>query len=817
MLVCTLSFAGLGMPVPMKSEENCIGWPMWGRTPDSCHWVPPECSPKSSQYELEWTYDLNDYLLLRKILLIGNRIIAYGYSGKLYSFLANPPDKNGKLLWTYDLKSPMKTPCYDNGRLYVSLESGSVECIDFNTKNLIWSKKLTGFIDSHPIVYRNRLYLNFSDSPNILNSKKCFFTCIDSYTSKIIWTYDRIGRMFGAPVFSDNYMCIGADSGKLYCFDITKTSSPENILWTANLGDKVYTPAIRNGKVYAIAQVKDNNFDLVCLNLQTGEIIWKYSTQKRGEYYDYVTVNDKYWVCDTLAGFKCLDVETGKVVWSSDELGFSATMTDDYVFTVNNTEVACADLATGKKLWSYPVKSPTLPTTIDRDRIYLMGDNTIYCFKLIKPTYPELTDLGDAGTPGSGIVKPARITVTPQVVYLEPGQVQKFEAKVFDANGNPLETENIVWETDCDLGEIDTKGAFTAIKEGQCNLKCMIGELTAKAEINIMKFLKAKPSPVEFRNVAVGSKQKQAVRLTCSTVKNLKVELRSNDPRITVSKQTIQMNAGDNDDIDVVLATENLDPGDVFTTSITATYESGTLEIPVNVTVSVERFDCFSAEPAKLDFGFVDRGTSKQMKFVINTTRKTKLKLVPSNAWMQLSENEFETGIGSKEIFVTIASSSLPKGENFTGAIVIADDKGYCTYTSVPVFIETQSGIVLELTIDSDLALLNKMPVKMDAPARIINGRTMVPIRFVSESFGCKVDWDAKEGKVTIIRNDITIRLWKGKNIAKVNDDEKTLDSPPIIIKGRTYVPLRFISEPFGAKVNWDKVLKKITIIWDPL
>lgn len=805
------------MPAPMNSEDNCIGWPMWGRTPDSCHWVPPECSPKSSQYELEWTYDLKDYLLLRKILLVGNRVIAYGYSGKLYSFLANPPDKNGKLLWTYDLKSPMKTPCFDSGRLYVSLESGSVECIDFAKKSLIWSKKLTGFVDSHPIVYRNRLYLNTSDSANVLNSKKCFFTCIDSNTSRTIWTYDRIGRMFGAPVFSGNYMCIGADSGRLYCFDITKVSAPENIAWTVELGDKVYTPAIRNGKVYAIAQVKDNNFDLVCLNLKTGEILWKYSTQKRGEYYDYVTVNDKYWVCDTLNGFICLDVETGKVVWSSNELGFSATMTDDYVFTVNNTEVVCADLKTGQKLWSYPVKSPTLPTTIDRDRIYLMGDNTIYCFKLINPTYPELTDLGDAGEPGSGIVKPVKITVNPQVVYMEPGQKQQFQAKVFDINGNILDTDNIVWETDCDLGEIDTKGMFTAKKEGICKLSCMTGELTAQAEINIVKFLKAKPSPVEFRNVAVGSKQKQSVRLTCSNIKPLAVRLKSNDSRITISNDSLFMNTGTFSDIDVTLSAETLNPGDVFSTSITADYDIGSLEIPVDVSVSADRFDCFSVEPARLDFGFVDRGTSKQMKFVINTTRKTHLRLKPSNSWLQLSESEFDTGIGSKEVFVTIASSSLPKGENFTGAIEITDDKGYCKYMSVPVFIETQSGIVLELTIDSDLALLNKMPVKMDAPARIINGRTMVPIRFISESFGCKVEWDAKEGKVTIIRNDITIRLWKGKNFAKVNEDEKTLDSPPIIIKGRTYVPLRFISEPFGAKVNWDKVLKKITIIWDPL
>jgi hypothetical protein len=408
------------------------------------------------------------------------------------------------------------------------------------------------------------------------------------------------------------------------------------------------------------------------------------------------------------------------------------------------------------------------------------------------------------------------VDVEPAIVYLEPGQTQSFKAKAYDKAGNLLEYDNYVWEVLGDIGEIDTKGVFRASKEGVCQLVCSCGDVSGKAEINVVKYLKAKPSPVEFKDVSLGSTPKVSLSLICSSYKNLRVSLISNDQRVRVSKAELTLGAGETSKVDVFLDTDKLMVGEYAKTSITASYDGGSLEIPVEITVSQERHDCFSVQPARLDFGLVDRGSSKQMKFVINSSKSAHVILKPSNPWIDLSEKEFDMGVTSRELTVSIASSSLPKGENFTGSIEILDGKGMCKYTAIPVFIETQDGIVLELTIDSDRALLNRKQVKMDAPARIINGRTMVPIRFVSESFGCKVEWDAREGKVTIIRNDITIRLWKGKNYAKVNEEEKPLDSPPIIIKGRTYVPLRFISEPFGAKVNWDKNLKKITIIWDP-
>ena len=74
-------------------------------------------------------------------------------------------------------------------------------------------------------------------------------------------------------------------------------------------------------------------------------------------------------------------------------------------------------------------------------------------------------------------------------------------------------------------------------------------------------------------------------------------------------------------------------------------------------------------------------------------------------------------------------------------------------------------------------------------------GRTMSPVRFVSEALGAKVDAD-KDSVVTIERNDVVIKHKIGTNTMAVNGASKTCDTKSVLTKQyRTMVPLRFISE----------------------
>jgi len=93
---------------------------------------------------------------------------------------------------------------------------------------------------------------------------------------------------------------------------------------------------------------------------------------------------------------------------------------------------------------------------------------------------------------------------------------------------------------------------------------------------------------------------------------------------------------------------------------------------------------------------------------------------------------------------------------------------------------------------------------KFDVPPVIKEGRTLIPVRAISEGFGAEVAWDAETKTVTITKGDITITLKLDDRTATVNGQEVTLDVPAELMNGRTVVPLRFIAESLGLTVKWD-------------
>ena len=110
------------------------------------------------------------------------------------------------------------------------------------------------------------------------------------------------------------------------------------------------------------------------------------------------------------------------------------------------------------------------------------------------------------------------------------------------------------------------------------------------------------------------------------------------------------------------------------------------------------------------------------------------------------------------------------------------------------------------LTIDSKYMMVNGKQQEID-PGRdtipiVIDGRILVPIRSVVESLGGQVDWNSSDRKVTVTLNNTTIELWVDKTIALINGQEEILDVAPTILKDRTMVPLRFISEHTGCTIE---------------
>ena len=106
---------------------------------------------------------------------------------------------------------------------------------------------------------------------------------------------------------------------------------------------------------------------------------------------------------------------------------------------------------------------------------------------------------------------------------------------------------------------------------------------------------------------------------------------------------------------------------------------------------------------------------------------------------------------------------------------------------------------------------------KNDVAPKIVNERTMLPARFVAENLGATVSWNEEDRTVTIKGKDekgeeVVIIITVGSDKATVNGKEVKLDSPAFIENGRTYTPLRFISEQLGATVKWVEKEEKVII-----
>jgi competence protein ComEC len=107
--------------------------------------------------------------------------------------------------------------------------------------------------------------------------------------------------------------------------------------------------------------------------------------------------------------------------------------------------------------------------------------------------------------------------------------------------------------------------------------------------------------------------------------------------------------------------------------------------------------------------------------------------------------------------------------------------------------------------------ILDDKTLTFDVPPTIENDRTLVPLRAIFEALGANVQWDGVTQTVTATKDDIEIKLIIGGQAYK-NGAPVTLDVPAKIINDRTMVPLRFVSEAFGCQVAWDGSTQTITI-----
>ncbi len=111
------------------------------------------------------------------------------------------------------------------------------------------------------------------------------------------------------------------------------------------------------------------------------------------------------------------------------------------------------------------------------------------------------------------------------------------------------------------------------------------------------------------------------------------------------------------------------------------------------------------------------------------------------------------------------------------------------------------------------IVTVNGTPVDFpDAQPRMVQGRVLVPLRGAFEAMKATVNWDPTTQTVICYKNDKTVKLQIDSGWAEVNGTRVPMDVPAQIINHRTMIPLRLISESLGCDVTWDAMTQTVVI-----
>ncbi|MDP4117933.1 MAG: copper amine oxidase N-terminal domain-containing protein [Bacillota bacterium] len=138
-------------------------------------------------------------------------------------------------------------------------------------------------------------------------------------------------------------------------------------------------------------------------------------------------------------------------------------------------------------------------------------------------------------------------------------------------------------------------------------------------------------------------------------------------------------------------------------------------------------------------------------------------------------------------------------------------------FSGIGAMAEGTDSINITFKVGESVLSINGIDTKVETPY-VVDGTTLVPLRVITEAFGAEVAWEDSTQTITLTYPGVTIQMQIGSNGAQINSHTENMTIAPVLSAGGvTMVPLRFISETFGAEVTYDNVTEKITVTKDKI
>ncbi len=128
------------------------------------------------------------------------------------------------------------------------------------------------------------------------------------------------------------------------------------------------------------------------------------------------------------------------------------------------------------------------------------------------------------------------------------------------------------------------------------------------------------------------------------------------------------------------------------------------------------------------------------------------------------------------------------------------------------IHIQPPQNKAIELQIGSRKYLSDSQRKAFALPPVIVQQRTLVPLRSIAEDMGANVEWIPKDSMILIQKKPLQIEMKIGKLMVLINGKTRYIDVPPLLYKNTTMIPLRYIAETLGGKVTWNAQGQRIKI-----
>ncbi|MDD4029561.1 MAG: copper amine oxidase N-terminal domain-containing protein, partial [Caldisericia bacterium] len=416
------------------------------------------------------------------------------------------------------------------------------------------------------------------------------------------------------------------------------------------------------------------------------------------------------------------------------------------------------------------------------------------------------------------------------------GQVLKEKMHVCNARKGPI---RVVLSSDsdwfrADVAEFDehekyievyltTKRSIEGPLSGEIKINSDGGEIRIPVEANLKPSILLEPSMIDYGTVDIDDFDNEAIEYVISnnTNKTLDVQVTNNEAWLQCANTNIKIPNGESKTLKIALLLDKMEEMNTdYEGLITISSDYDTLELPVKVhlTQTPPKLEWIHEEKDQECKETLYKGQSFEHCFIIKNTGSGELKadfdIDKSEANFRLFTRPCTLKADEcEEVLIKLDARTLGIG-TYHSSLTITSNGGDL---SIPIVVEIVEipVVVITLTIGSAIATINKKVTMLEEPPYIKKSTTMVPLRFIGEAFDADIEWqNIGQGRIIVESGENTIQLDIGKTTAFVNGEPQLLPVAPEIKSGRTFVPLRFISEGFGATIDWDGKTQMITITY---